>query len=77
MRVPPAVKELLRRAAAARGQSITEFAIEALSEAARRSAEAAGLGGSRPLGWAVGTARELGDIVPPATDLGDWDALQP
>jgi hypothetical protein len=76
MRVPASVKERLRRAAELRGQSLTRFALEALTVAAD---DALGVGGGaarRSLGWAQGTAVERGDIVAPASDLDDWDALR-
>jgi len=73
MRVTPGVKDRLRRAAEARGQSITDFAIEVLSDAAALTLDGA-RGGNRRLGWAAGTAAERGDIVAPATDPDDWAA---
>lgn len=75
MRVPPEVKDRLRRAADARGISLTQFAVEALSEAADevlnpKRAE------RHQLGWALGTAREAGDILGPAVEPDEWDALR-
>ena len=75
MRVPPAMKERLRRAAEVRGQSLTRFALEALMRAAN-DALASPAGSHRALGWAVGTAVERGDIVSPAAELDEWEALQ-
>lgn len=75
MRLPPEVKERLRQAAAARGQSLTRFALDALTRAANDALRVQDGSARRPLGWAAGTARELGDIVGPATESGEWDAL--
>lgn len=75
MRVSPEVKERLRRAAGARGMSLTGFAIEALTRAAEEVLSPKGGGGRRPLGWATGTAEERGDIVSPAVGADEWAVL--
>lgn len=75
MRVPTDVKERLRRAADARGVSLTQFAVEALSEAADEVLSPK-RGQSHQLGWALGTAREAGDIVGPAVEPDEWDVLR-
>jgi hypothetical protein len=76
MRISPEVKERLRRAAEARGQSLTSFALDALTRAANEVIGPGGGAGRRSLGWATGTATERGDIVRPATDVDEWDALR-
>ena len=75
MRLPPPLKERFRRAAEAQGKSLTGFAIEALIQAANEVLDPQS-NGQRALGWAAGTARELGDIIAPASGLGDWEALK-
>lgn len=74
MRLPPSLKERFRRAADAQGKSLTSFAIDALTQAANEVLDHPS-SGQRALGWAAGTARELGDIVAPASGMGDWEAL--
>jgi hypothetical protein len=76
MRVPPDFKERVRRAADARGLSITRFALDALSRAASEVLDAQNHGARRQLGWAEGTARETGDLVAPAAELDEWDSLR-
>lgn len=75
MRVSPQLKERVRLAAEAQGTSLTRFAIRALTEAANDVLDKAG-GGRLELGWAAGTAREVGDILAPATDLDAWEVLR-
>ncbi len=76
MRVTPELKQRLREAAEASGKNLTRFVIDALSVAADERLRAPGAGGRRPLGWAAGTARELGDVVAPTTTPEEWDALR-
>lgn len=74
LRVPPELKDRLRRAADRRGVSITRFALEALEQAADQVLESA-TPAARTLGWASGTARETGDIETPAASSDEWSAL--
>lgn len=76
MRLPPEVKQRLRRAADLRGQSLTRFALDALTRAANDALRPSGDSARRSLGWAGGTAADDGDIVGPASEPDEWDALR-
>ncbi len=75
MRVDAELKGRVRRAAEARGVSLTRFALDALAKAANEVLDTQP-DGSRCLGWAAGTAGESADIVSPATTPDEWDALR-
>jgi len=74
VRLPADLKERIRLAAEARGESVSRFATEALRLAASQVLDTAEP--TRTLGWAAGTARQLADVVAPAAEPGDWEALQ-
>ena len=62
MQMPPELKQRVQRAAEARGQSVTRFAVEALERAAHEVLEAGQADGQRVLGWAAGTASRPPDM---------------
>ena len=74
IRLSPTLKARVRRAAEARRESVSQFVIQAVTEAADRSLDTPSA--LRSLGWAVGTASESGDIVSPAVEPDAWDALR-
>lgn len=63
-RVTPAQKDLLAQGAAARGMTVTEYAVAVLVGAALRDTSSEGSVPSG-LGWMRGTASVLGDLVGP------------
>ena len=75
LRIPPGLKDRIRQAALARGQTITRFALDSLAVAAD-SALRSNPSAARSLGWAAGTAEQHGDLIAPAIDLDDWEALR-